>query len=350
MSGRKLWFALLVAAVAATTAVAQTRLDGTIEGQVVDSQGLMVPGATVTVSSPALIQTAVVTTGPDGRYRAIRLPNGIYTVAVTMDGFKTRELTGIELSVGRVLVINVGLEPGGATESVTVVAKTPVIDTQQVKNVPDHHARKSSTSCHSAAIRSWGRRSSLPVSSSARPRARAATRPTTCRRRERPGARSGFLRGRHQLGRDRGDRVHHYHEPDGELRLDRRHAQPGHAHRQQQPPRHGPVLLHQQGPVPDPAAQGELRHAQHRTARGEGVRARPLGAGRRSGGEGPALVRGQLPHVRRRADGLVRSGQHQRPAVRQLQRAVRAEVVLHQAHRPDLAQRALVRELELREG
>ena len=52
-----------------------------------------------------------------------------------MAGFKTKELTGINLSVGRVLVMNAQLEPGGATESVAVVARTPVIDTQQVKNV-----------------------------------------------------------------------------------------------------------------------------------------------------------------------------------------------------------------------
>jgi len=115
MRNRKLWCAALVAMLlTATAVVAQTRLDGTIEGQVVDSQGLAVPGATVTVSSRALIQTAVVTTGPDGRYRATRLPTGTYTVRVTKDGFKTRELTGIELSVGRVLLINAALEPGGA--------------------------------------------------------------------------------------------------------------------------------------------------------------------------------------------------------------------------------------------
>lgn len=135
MRNRTLWCLAWVAALWATTATAQTRLDGTIEGQVLDSQGLPVPGATVTVSSPALIQTAVVTSGSEGRYRATRLPPGIYTVRVTMDAFKTRELTGIELSVGRVLVINPTLEPGGAAESVTVVAQTPVIDTQQVKNV-----------------------------------------------------------------------------------------------------------------------------------------------------------------------------------------------------------------------
>jgi outer membrane receptor protein involved in Fe transport len=123
-----------LALLGATAAVAQTRLDGTIEGQVLDAQGLVVPGATVTVSSPALIQATVVTTSPEGRYRAIQLPVGTYTIRFEMVGFKTQELTGIELSVGRVLVMNAKLDPGTA-ETVTVVAETPVIDTQQVKNV-----------------------------------------------------------------------------------------------------------------------------------------------------------------------------------------------------------------------
>ena len=125
----------LVAVFLASLSMAQTRIDGTIEGTVTDIQGLAVPGATVTVSSPALIQAAVVTTGPEGRYRATQLPVGTYTVRVEMPGFKTRGLTGIELSVGRILVMNVTIEPGGAAESLTVVAETPVIDTQQVKNV-----------------------------------------------------------------------------------------------------------------------------------------------------------------------------------------------------------------------
>lgn len=93
------------------------------------------PGATVTVSSPALIQAFVVTTGSEGRYRATQLPVGTYTVRVEMTGFKTRALTGIDLPVGRVLVMNATLEPGGTAESVTVEAETPVIDARQPKNV-----------------------------------------------------------------------------------------------------------------------------------------------------------------------------------------------------------------------
>lgn len=135
MRGTKALVGGLVAVLAATTAVAQNRLDGTIEGTVRDSQGLVVPGATVTVSSPALIQTSVVTTGPEGRYRAPRLPVGIYTVSVSMDGFQTVEIQGIDLPVGAVLSVDATLQPSAASEVVTVEATSPVIDTQQVKNV-----------------------------------------------------------------------------------------------------------------------------------------------------------------------------------------------------------------------
>ncbi len=139
MGFMKLWRLGLVAALMVVLmgglSSAQTRIDGTIEGRVLDSQGLALPGATVAVSSPALIQTAVIVTNAEGRYRATRLPRGAYTVSVTLNGFKTRALTGITLSVGTVLVIDVDLEIGGATESVTVRVEAPVIDTQQVKNV-----------------------------------------------------------------------------------------------------------------------------------------------------------------------------------------------------------------------
>ena len=135
MRSRKLWCAVLVAMFTARAAVAQTRLDGTIEGHVVDSQGLAVPGASVTVSGPALIQPSVMTTGENGRYRAIRLPPGKYMVLVKMGGFATAQLEGIVVAVGKDIQIDVTLKPSGTSETVTVEAKTPVIDTQQVKNV-----------------------------------------------------------------------------------------------------------------------------------------------------------------------------------------------------------------------
>ena len=128
---------LLVSGIAlllAASVAAQTRLDGTIVGRVVDSQGLGVPGATVTVSGPALIQPSVTTTAEDGRYRATRLPPGKYTVRVQMDSFKTVELSGVDVQVGKDIEIDATLQPSSVSETVTVEARTPVIDTQQVKN------------------------------------------------------------------------------------------------------------------------------------------------------------------------------------------------------------------------
>lgn len=129
--------ALLLASLAVLlvgSAGAQTRLDGTIVGRVTDSQGLPVPGATVTVSGPALIQSAVEVSDGDGRYRAVRLPPGQYALVVKMDGFKTTEFQGIDVQVGRDLTIDVTIEPSPMSETVTVQVETPVIDARQVKN------------------------------------------------------------------------------------------------------------------------------------------------------------------------------------------------------------------------
>ena len=51
---------------------------GRINGTVTDNTGAVLPGVTVTVSSPALIQPQVQVTGADGVYRFIALPPGVY--------------------------------------------------------------------------------------------------------------------------------------------------------------------------------------------------------------------------------------------------------------------------------
>src|SRR5262245_5203299 len=53
---------------------------GRINGTVTDNTGAVLPGVTVTASSPALIQPQVQVTGGDGGYRFLALPPGVYTV------------------------------------------------------------------------------------------------------------------------------------------------------------------------------------------------------------------------------------------------------------------------------
>ncbi len=72
-------------------AVAQ-ETTGSLAGQVVDPQGLAVPGATVTVIGPQGAQAFV--TDADGRYVAPFLTPGIYSVRAELSGFKASEQTG----------------------------------------------------------------------------------------------------------------------------------------------------------------------------------------------------------------------------------------------------------------
>src|ERR671919_585754 len=88
---------LLLAAPAATYA----QQLGSIAGAVRDTSGAVMPGVTVEVASPALIEkvrTAV--TDSEGRYNIVDLRPGSYTVTFSLAGFSTLKREGIVLTVG----------------------------------------------------------------------------------------------------------------------------------------------------------------------------------------------------------------------------------------------------------
>jgi hypothetical protein len=76
--------------------VAAQDFRGRISGTVTDNSGAVLPGVTVTATSPALIQPQVQVTGADGTYRMIALPPGVYTIAFELPGrrFRTRGTSG----------------------------------------------------------------------------------------------------------------------------------------------------------------------------------------------------------------------------------------------------------------
>ena len=79
--------ALLLAFVLACTGLAIAQgTTGTINGRIVDSQGLAVPGVTVTVTGPQGMRTAV--TDSDGRFNVPFLTPGTYAVHAELQGFK----------------------------------------------------------------------------------------------------------------------------------------------------------------------------------------------------------------------------------------------------------------------
>jgi hypothetical protein len=110
---------------------AEAQFNSAIEGTISDSTGGVVPGATVTLTNQ---ETGVVQNGQTsdaGYYRFPALGNGLYTVRVTLQGFKTVIQGSIRLQVAETKTINLTMDVGATTEEVTVQASAPLIETSQ---------------------------------------------------------------------------------------------------------------------------------------------------------------------------------------------------------------------------
>lgn len=102
---------------------------GTITGVVRDPQGLVVPGATVEVRNLSTDVAQTFQTNDSGVYVAPLLIPGRYRVTVTAPGFKQAVREPVELSVGARVQVDITLEVGVTTETVTVSAAAELLDT-----------------------------------------------------------------------------------------------------------------------------------------------------------------------------------------------------------------------------
>ncbi|HLO01047.1 MAG TPA: TonB-dependent receptor, partial [Pyrinomonadaceae bacterium] len=121
-------FMVLCIALAGTAAFAQDTLTtGSISGDVVDSNGGVVPGATVKLTTPTGERTA--TTNDAGRFEFANLvPGSIYKVRIEKAGFKSAEVTDVIVLVGKTTSTNVTLQAGNISEVVTVTGGGEGID------------------------------------------------------------------------------------------------------------------------------------------------------------------------------------------------------------------------------
>src|SRR5215472_8880817 len=88
---------LAIAAMLVLLPAAAFAQEGQITGTVRDSQEAVMPGVTIEVTSPALIEKVrSATTDAGGQYRITNLPIGTYTVAFTLTGFKKEERAGVQ--------------------------------------------------------------------------------------------------------------------------------------------------------------------------------------------------------------------------------------------------------------
>ena len=101
-----------------------------LTGSVKDAQGAVLPGATVTATSPALLGAQSVVTEAGGEYRFPSLPAGTYTLTFELAGFQTQKREGIVLQTGATLTVDGTLQIASLQESITVTGESPVIDKQ----------------------------------------------------------------------------------------------------------------------------------------------------------------------------------------------------------------------------
>jgi len=133
---RRRWVLLVVASlvlsfVSSTRAGAQITT-GTIAGTVKDSQGSVIPGATVVLTSETRgTKLAPAVTNESGDFVFPNVTGDTYTVEVTLEGFRTAKRTGVIVSGGdRVGLGTFTLEPGAIAENVLVVGESPIVQTQ----------------------------------------------------------------------------------------------------------------------------------------------------------------------------------------------------------------------------
>ena len=133
MGSNHRWVWCVLAALVVVPAVALAQSESSIAGAVTDTTGAVLPGTTVEVASPALIeQVRSAVTDGQGIYRILGLRPGVYSVTFTLPGFSRAVREGIELTGSFTATVNAELRVGALEETVTVSGQSPVVDVQNI--------------------------------------------------------------------------------------------------------------------------------------------------------------------------------------------------------------------------
>jgi len=138
---------LLLVLATSTGALAQQSAASGILGQVLDSSGAAVPGATVTVTNAGTNAQRTATSDAEGRFSFPSLPPAVYTLHAELQGFQSADVKNFELRTGETASPTLTLGLGSVTESVSVRADAPLLQTasasvgqvigeRQIENLP----------------------------------------------------------------------------------------------------------------------------------------------------------------------------------------------------------------------
>jgi len=121
------WLPIPVVIIVATVVMQAQVTTATVYGLVVDPSGSVVPGAAIRIhnATTATIKTAIA--NEEGEFTVAFLPVGIYAVVTTAPGFKTYSESGLQLTAGQKLALNITLELGSHTETVSVSGERPLV-------------------------------------------------------------------------------------------------------------------------------------------------------------------------------------------------------------------------------
>src|SRR5258706_14079221 len=110
-------------------AFAQSVGSGTIEGAVKDESNAVLPGVTVTLTSPQLLAKEMVqVSDTSGNYKFVDLPPGTYRLKAELSGFSTFIREELRLTVGFTARVDLSLKVGTMEESITVSGQSPIVD------------------------------------------------------------------------------------------------------------------------------------------------------------------------------------------------------------------------------
>ena len=124
----RLYALLAVFLLVGSVAGVQAQNTAEIYGKVTDASGAIMPGVTVTLTSPVLLQPLTAVSTETGTYRFPGLGVGTYTVKFELTGFKTVVKEGYRLELAESAQINQALEISTVQETVTVTGETPLVD------------------------------------------------------------------------------------------------------------------------------------------------------------------------------------------------------------------------------
>jgi hypothetical protein len=137
---------------------------GGLRGFVKDESGAVLPGVTVTATSPELITPSVVVSDETGLYRLNNLPPGNYVIQAELAGFATTRRENILVRAGQTFTLDIQLGLSTLAETITVPGESPMIESSKpttsiTLDREPIRARRSPPAASSATRWTWHRAS-----------------------------------------------------------------------------------------------------------------------------------------------------------------------------------------------